>query len=229
MSEHLSLDELVKFIGAKKVDSEFFSLAARVNSHIRKCDACRQEYNTLLAIDHSISRLSVQKDTYAAGDNQIASMLTQAKGYLQKAGLTITSLKKGWGTLKLRVESLRALECEMAESVFELYHPPYLAAAKSVSKTGSDRPVQPAMIKSTLTDGQGSRISVGEDGTLSFFLANDGDMQNSLVALFPESPDGTAQFGKLGICDKKTLSVHFDDILPGEYFAMVFRAEPSPA
>ena len=34
MSEHLSLDELVKFIGAKKVDSEFFSLAARVNSQI---------------------------------------------------------------------------------------------------------------------------------------------------------------------------------------------------
>lgn len=95
MSEHLSLDELIQFIGARKVNSEFFSLAARVNSHIRKCDACRQEYNTLLAIDHSISRLSVQKDTYAAGDNQIASMLTQAKGYLQKAGLTITSLKKG--------------------------------------------------------------------------------------------------------------------------------------
>ena len=39
MSEHLSLDELIQFIGARKVNSEFFSLAARVNSHIRKCDA----------------------------------------------------------------------------------------------------------------------------------------------------------------------------------------------
>lgn len=103
-----------------------------------------------------------------------------------------------------------------------LYHPSYVAVAKSIGQSGSARALCPPVIKSTLTDGKGSRLSVGEDGTLSFFVKNAVCDMNTLAVLVPEKEEGSLFFQYLEPYDSSTFTARFENVVPGKYFASLF-------
>lgn len=58
MEKHISLEEMVAFITAEKVDDRFRELSRRINPHINKCEKCREKYEQLLEVSDMLKEIA---------------------------------------------------------------------------------------------------------------------------------------------------------------------------
>lgn len=54
--EHLSVEEIIKYVTANKVDSETLDLLSKVNGHIRICPACREKVGAYECVNEAIEK-----------------------------------------------------------------------------------------------------------------------------------------------------------------------------
>ncbi len=57
--EHLSIEEIIKYVTANKTDAETLDLLSRVNGHIRVCSQCKEK---LLAYEYVNDTLKLSAD-----------------------------------------------------------------------------------------------------------------------------------------------------------------------
>lgn len=223
MSNHLSVTEIAEFCTAKAVNPSFLALAARVNSHIVSCEECRETYHAFLEAGEAIDKLEVSRPLQHP---RSGIELEHIKAQLRDIGLSISKFVNGWSGLNISIPTLQELECEAIDAMTNLYHPPYAAVAKSLDSKALSRKAHPPVIKSTLTDGGGSRLSVGEDGTLSLFLVPGEADVDTMVALTQEKDESTTQFQFLQPYDGETLTAKFMNIIPGNYYVSLIKVAP---
>ncbi len=51
---HLSTENILDYINAKKVDAETLAFIAKVNEHILACSACREKVEAFEAVDEAM-------------------------------------------------------------------------------------------------------------------------------------------------------------------------------
>lgn len=54
--EHLSVEEIIKYVTANKVDSETLNLLSKVNGHIRNCPTCREKISAYECINEELKK-----------------------------------------------------------------------------------------------------------------------------------------------------------------------------
>ncbi len=52
--EHLSIEEIIEYVMANKVDRETLDLLSKVNGHIRKCTACREKVGAFECVSEAM-------------------------------------------------------------------------------------------------------------------------------------------------------------------------------
>ena len=54
--EHLSIDEIIQYVTATKVNKETLDLMSKVNSHIRNCSVCKEKVNAYEMVNDEIKK-----------------------------------------------------------------------------------------------------------------------------------------------------------------------------
>ncbi len=54
--EHLSIEEIIKYVTADKVDNETLNLLSKVNGHIRNCQLCREKVESYECINDEFKK-----------------------------------------------------------------------------------------------------------------------------------------------------------------------------
>lgn len=52
--KHLSIEEIIEYVTANKVDSETLDLLSKVNGHIRVCPACREKVSAFECVSEAL-------------------------------------------------------------------------------------------------------------------------------------------------------------------------------
>ena len=60
--EHLSLEEILKYVTANKLDSETLDLFSKVNGHIRKCSSYKEKINSFETINEELKKIVLTND-----------------------------------------------------------------------------------------------------------------------------------------------------------------------
>lgn len=65
---HLTVDEMIRFVSLTELNQEAVTLCAAVNGHIRKCESCREQVRAFQQIYDAFSQRKLQADfrAYAA-------------------------------------------------------------------------------------------------------------------------------------------------------------------
>ena len=54
--EHLSIDEIIQYVTATKVNKETLDLMSKVNGHIRSCSVCKEKVNAYEMVNDEIKK-----------------------------------------------------------------------------------------------------------------------------------------------------------------------------
>ncbi|MBQ8762725.1 MAG: hypothetical protein IJZ07_01300 [Clostridia bacterium] len=60
--EHLSVEEIIKYVTANKVDNETLDLLSKVNGHIRNCSSCKEKVNSFECINDEIKKAVLENN-----------------------------------------------------------------------------------------------------------------------------------------------------------------------
>ena len=67
---HLSTENILDYINAKKVDAETLAFIAKVNEHILACSACREKVEAFEAVDDAMREAIYEKACAAQQDEE---------------------------------------------------------------------------------------------------------------------------------------------------------------
>lgn len=67
--KHLTIDEMIDFVSFDKPDEESLELAAKVNAHIFKCDACREKVEAFQTVYDELVRMN-KKEVFKSAVNE---------------------------------------------------------------------------------------------------------------------------------------------------------------
>lgn len=57
---HLSIEEIIKYVTATKVDNETLDLLSKVNVHIRTCPSCREKLESYERVNDEFKKTGLQ-------------------------------------------------------------------------------------------------------------------------------------------------------------------------
>ena len=57
---HLSVEEILGYIKAKKADAETLAFIARVNEHVLSCESCREKLEAFEAVDLEMCNIAFE-------------------------------------------------------------------------------------------------------------------------------------------------------------------------
>lgn len=215
MSNHLTVDEMMEFICADKVDTAFFTLAAKVNAHLVSCDSCRKVYDALMAVDEAMDAVKAYTPKPKKTALQVLKgiILARGEGTLSPSFINncVDSLAKAKTALMFNVENMCRLVSEQLGNGAVFYHPVLAATTKSYGGEGNDA------IDSVLTDGENNQVSIGLDGTLTVVLNEDDYAEGTLVMLLPADSEEEPYSAVAEEYGKDTVSVRFENVSPGKY------------
>ncbi|MBQ2963194.1 MAG: hypothetical protein IJE14_00905 [Clostridia bacterium] len=60
--EHLTVEEIIKYVTANKVDRETVDLLSKVNGHIRKCPACEERVSAFECVNEALEKATFEND-----------------------------------------------------------------------------------------------------------------------------------------------------------------------
>lgn len=60
--EHLSIEEIIKYVTVNKVDKETLDLLSKVNGHIRICSFCREKVASFERVSDELKKVLLQND-----------------------------------------------------------------------------------------------------------------------------------------------------------------------
>lgn len=218
MTEHISIDEMMAFIFAEKLDDDVLAASARIDAHMAQCDQCWETYSQLLAAKEAFDEV----DSYMPRSERIAQKILLGLIKLQNRGeVAAVRISDCLSTLKamvkLKVDNTCSLIGERLAGGQEYYNPALAIAAKS---TGSDDE-GPKVMQSTLVDENRNRVTIGPDGTLAAFFNQTECPEGTLVLLVSteEHTDPSFQFAQR--YDAHTMVARFEDVEPGEYIIVL--------
>lgn len=188
-NRHVTVDEMLAFFCAKRIDADYMRLASKIHSHILACAECKKDYDTLLMADEALDKI-------------IASAPHSQKADLREMVFLI----------RLKIRDF----CELgwqAVNGRQYYHPAFAATSKSSRKGIVDQGV----IRSTLVNEENDRISISPDHTLSLLLNKNECQKDTLVMLIPYQNSMQPYFQYTQNYDDETVIVRFENIEPGEY------------
>lgn len=221
MNEHITFDEMAEFITATGITPEYMKLAARVNSHLVKCEDCRETYETLLkandAFDEAISYVPVSRREKLRFFLALYTFVN--KGTSVGVKLADCAEMKFKSFVKFKVQSFTELVYEKIAGSREFYHPAFAVSLMSNKMSEDEKDDDKSgVMKSTLVDDETNRVTVSLDRRISLFLNKSESMQGSLIALVPvDGTRGEPRFAYPMDYDEKKLVVRFTDVEPGEY------------
>ena len=197
MTVHPSFEELAEFVFARRIDGAYFRQAARLNAHISACPACKEVYEIMLSTCNSAEALAAVKDRRASVINPISI------GELLRSGQAFV----------LKIRSLAQISAEG----LAMSHPLRPAMVKATGHSGNED----QLLLSVLADGEGNRIRVDEDGSLTLYFDRKLLAPGACVRLIPEDSAQPEQIGTVQDYDGSTSCACFDGIVPGDVRIMV--------
>ena len=60
--EHLTVEEIIKYVTANKVDRETVDLLSKVNGHIRTCPACEEGVSAFECVNEALEKATFEND-----------------------------------------------------------------------------------------------------------------------------------------------------------------------
>lgn len=60
--KHLTVEEMIDFVSFNKLDNEFLSLASKVNTHILRCDECREKVTAFQMVYDELVKMGRKGD-----------------------------------------------------------------------------------------------------------------------------------------------------------------------
>lgn len=217
MTEHISIDDMMDFIFAGKLDDTVLAASAKINAHLAQCDTCWETYNKLLTAKETLdSAFNYTSRNERAKQNLLEGLLefqSSEEGISVRIADCISALGKLKAAVKLKVESVYSLIGEQLTGGAQYYHPAFAVAAKSAGQSKQDDKT----IQSTIVDGNRNRISIGLDRTLAAFFNKDECPVNTLVVLIPTTLNSKPYFKYSASYDAHTVVARFSDVEPGEY------------
>lgn len=56
--EHLSVEEIIKYVTVNNVDKETLDLLSKVNGHIRNCSSCKEKVDSYESINDELKKVT---------------------------------------------------------------------------------------------------------------------------------------------------------------------------
>lgn len=56
--EHLSIEEIIKYVTVNNVDKETLDLLSKVNGHIRSCSSCKEKVDSYESINDELKKVT---------------------------------------------------------------------------------------------------------------------------------------------------------------------------
>lgn len=217
MAEHISIDEMMAFIFAEKLDDAVLAASARIDAHMAQCDQCWETYSQLMAAKEAFDQVGgyMPKSERIAqkilmGLIELQSRQEAAAARISDYASVLSSLK---AAVKLKVDGLCSLIGGQLAGGNEYYNPMLAVATKSTGFNSEE----PNVVQSTLVDKNKNRVTIGLDGTLSAFFNQEECPEGTLVLLIPTEGDTEPGLQFAERYDAHTVAVRFDDVEPGEY------------
>jgi len=222
INEHLTMDEMMSFLCAQKLDNAFFIQATRINSHIFKCEKCRKKYEVLMAFSEALEKAANYVPEEKLLKLKIADKLFEFENKLNPGEVVLSEcvsrLEGLADSLKLKLDEFGELLCERLTYGSAFRHPAYAASLKSNSLSGDCSSTEEIM--TMVVDDEGSSISVGLDHSISFALHKSECGPGRIAVLLPVSPEMEPAFAlctddELG--EEGLVKFVFEDVPEGDY------------
>ena len=199
MTVHPSFEELAPFVFGRQIDGAYFRQAARLNAHISACPDCKEVYSIMLSACDSAEALAAVKRRRVTVEHP----------------MSILELLRSGQAFALRIHSL----LQISADGLAMSHPLRPAMVKASEPTGNEN----QLLLSVLSDGEGNRIRVDEDGSLTLYFMHKLLPVNTQVRLMPENSLKPERVGTVTEYDALTSSVCFDGIEPGDFRIQIER------
>ena len=70
--EHLSIEEIIKYVTVTTVDKETLELLSKVNGHIRNCSSCKEKIDSYESINDELKKIA---NEYGFDLNHISDLI----------------------------------------------------------------------------------------------------------------------------------------------------------
>lgn len=212
---------MMEFICMSELNDDFYRMAAKVNSHIVKCQECREIYESLLAIDEAMEKAVTMVPKSQRIRIKLIERLYHFENKNEETKKRISEyadiLKELTYSVRVKVESLGEIVCSSMTGGSQFYHPAFATSGKTFSS--DEESVQTGIIKSTVIDDDNNRITIGPDGTLSLFFNKSDCYPGTLVILIPEdsSQEPLFEYAMKDSHNEDMVVVRFEDVTRGDY------------
>lgn len=209
IDNHISIEEISRFILYTKPDDEYFRLSAKIHTHIKECPDCRKTYEAMInledAFDHMVSE-KTQKDRMTK--LQIINLLEEKikKSVLDKITINIENMR-----VRLEVNIPSFLNLEPMSGYEEYVHPHSLVFAKSTDVQEKNK-----IMKSVLVYSKTNTVTIGQDASLTVVLTNDMCGESKYAVLVSEDLSDI-YVSRPRVKEGKKSRYTFLDISLGEY------------
>ncbi len=91
--EHLSFEEITKYVEANKASEETFSLIAKVNNHIRECNECGEKVTAFERVYDMIRVSALENEDVSMDSAPLLDLLKNDMSQLWQDGLKMELTK----------------------------------------------------------------------------------------------------------------------------------------
>lgn len=207
--EHIAFEDMADFIFNEDVSLE---IAAKFNKHMMECSKCYQMYDALYTLHESMDEyLNAETDGEKLRTRIFEVLWSVRKSEPVEKLVAECGRFRHW--ISLEVNSAKRL-VQMDASDFA--HPKLVTVMKSSTGDDSEKITQ-SVIRSSLSDENNNRVSIGLDGTLSLYFSLSEHPVGQRVILLPDDPEAVPQIAALDGYDSSISFVRFEGICPGQY------------
>lgn len=79
--EHLSIEEIIKYVTVTTVDKETLELLSKVNGHIRNCSSCKEKIDSYESINDELKKIA---NEYGFDLNHISDLIKIKKNIINE-------------------------------------------------------------------------------------------------------------------------------------------------